>query len=291
MPRTPLARMLTPSFSMAARDNRKRGETPEPPRWSNEIIGILWITGGLFLLLSLVKYSPADLPRLGPLEAFADKSDAKGQNLVGPVGGVLGFLQILLFGAAAYLVPVAFIWFGVLKMAFNGNIWPRPAIGFAMMVLAACAWLHAADWLFTDWAARCIPHGKPGGVTSIGMGGFVLGKLIGRSGTLLLASSTYLIAVILVTGQQPIEFTKACCRLAARRWQAWRATRSEVGKVAAREAEYKARFANPFVAGARGYIDDVIQPHETRKRICRSLAMLKDKTLENPWRKHGNIPL
>ena len=58
-----------------------------------------------------------------------------------------------------------------------------------------------------------------------------------------------------------------------------------------KEAEYKARFANPFVAGSRGFIDDVIQPHETRKRICRSLVMLKDKKLENPWRKHGNIPL
>ena len=54
---------------------------------------------------------------------------------------------------------------------------------------------------------------------------------------------------------------------------------------------YKERFANPFVAGARGFIDDVIQPHETRKRICRSLEMLKNKQLENPWRKHGNIPL
>ncbi len=62
-------------------------------------------------------------------------------------------------------------------------------------------------------------------------------------------------------------------------------------KLAAKEAEYRARFANPFVAGARGFIDDVIQPCETRKRICRSLAMLADKKLENPWRKHGNIPL
>ncbi len=62
-------------------------------------------------------------------------------------------------------------------------------------------------------------------------------------------------------------------------------------KLAAREAEYKAQFANPFVAGARGYIDDVIQPHETRRRICRSLAMLATKKLDNPWRKHGNIPL
>jgi propionyl-CoA carboxylase beta chain len=55
--------------------------------------------------------------------------------------------------------------------------------------------------------------------------------------------------------------------------------------------EYKDRFANPFVAGARGFVDDVIMPHSTRKRICRSLAMLRDKDLENPWRKHGNIPL
>ena len=62
-------------------------------------------------------------------------------------------------------------------------------------------------------------------------------------------------------------------------------------KLALKEAEYKARFANPFVAGARGFIDDVILPSETRKRVCRSLVMLKDKKIENPWRKHGNIPL
>jgi len=71
----------------------------------------------------------------------------------------------------------------------------------------------------------------------------------------------------------------------------FRDDKGDPAKLAAREAEYKARFANPFVAGARGFIDDVIQPHETRKRICRSLAMLKDKKIENPWRKHGNIPL
>jgi propionyl-CoA carboxylase beta chain len=71
----------------------------------------------------------------------------------------------------------------------------------------------------------------------------------------------------------------------------FREEKNDPAKLAAREAQYKAKFANPFVAGARGYIDDVILPHETRKRICRSLAMLKDKKLENPWRKHGNIPL
>ena len=71
----------------------------------------------------------------------------------------------------------------------------------------------------------------------------------------------------------------------------FREDKGDPAKLAMREAEYKARFANPFVAGARGFIDDVIQPHETRKRICRSLVMLKEKSIENPWRKHGNIPL
>ena len=62
-------------------------------------------------------------------------------------------------------------------------------------------------------------------------------------------------------------------------------------KIARRTEEYRDKFANPFVAGRRGFIDDVIMPHTTRQRICRSLTMLKDKKLENPWRKHGNIPL
>lgn len=70
--------------------------------------------------------------------------------------------------------------------------------------------------------------------------------------------------------------------------------RKDIGdekKIAERTEEYREKFANPFIAGNRGYIDDVIAPRQSRKRICRSLAMLKDKELENPWRKHGNMPL
>ncbi|MEE9317542.1 MAG: acyl-CoA carboxylase subunit beta, partial [Rhodospirillales bacterium] len=63
------------------------------------------------------------------------------------------------------------------------------------------------------------------------------------------------------------------------------------GKIAERTEEYRERFANPFIAGHRGFIDDVIMPHNTRVRICKSLRMLREKKLENPWKKHGNIPL
>jgi propionyl-CoA carboxylase beta chain len=71
----------------------------------------------------------------------------------------------------------------------------------------------------------------------------------------------------------------------------FRDEKSDPAKIAAREKEYKEKFANPFIAGHRGFIDDVIMPHETRKRLGRTLAMLRNKKLENPWRKHGNIPL
>ncbi len=70
--------------------------------------------------------------------------------------------------------------------------------------------------------------------------------------------------------------------------------RQDIGdeeKIAGRTAEYAEKFANPFIASARGYIDDVIRPRNTRFRICRSLEVLRNKRLENPWKKHDNIPL
>jgi propionyl-CoA carboxylase beta chain len=65
----------------------------------------------------------------------------------------------------------------------------------------------------------------------------------------------------------------------------------DAAKIEARTEEYREKFANPFVAGARGFIDDVIMPRGTRRRLCRAFAMLRAKRLENPWKKHDNIPL
>ena len=62
-------------------------------------------------------------------------------------------------------------------------------------------------------------------------------------------------------------------------------------KLAQRTAEYEARFANPFVAASKGFIDEVIMPHSTRKRVALGLRKLRNKQLENPWKKHDNIPL
>lgn len=70
--------------------------------------------------------------------------------------------------------------------------------------------------------------------------------------------------------------------------------RSELGdpdKIAARTKDYEDRFANPFVAAERGFIDEVIMPHSTRRRVARAFASLRNKMATVPWKKHDNIPL
>ena len=60
---------------------------------------------------------------------------------------------------------------------------------------------------------------------------------------------------------------------------------------AEKEAEYKDKFASPYQAANRGYIDDVIEPRNTRKRIIKAFEQLQTKKLTNPLKKHCNIPL
>ena len=71
----------------------------------------------------------------------------------------------------------------------------------------------------------------------------------------------------------------------------YRSELSDKDKIAERTKDYEDRFANPFVAAEKGFIDDVVHPSQTRKRLCRAFAMLRGKSLENPWKKHDNLPL
>ena len=71
----------------------------------------------------------------------------------------------------------------------------------------------------------------------------------------------------------------------------YRSELDDADKIAARTADYEDRFANPFVAAEKGFIDEVIMPHSTRKRVARAFASLRGKQQQNPWKKHDNIPL
>jgi propionyl-CoA carboxylase beta chain len=69
-----------------------------------------------------------------------------------------------------------------------------------------------------------------------------------------------------------------------------RADLGDPEKIAARTKDYEDRFANPFVAAERGFIDEVIQPRSTRRRVCRAFAALRRKKKKMPWKKHDNAP-
>ena len=71
----------------------------------------------------------------------------------------------------------------------------------------------------------------------------------------------------------------------------FREAAADPDKLAEATNDYREKFANPFVAAARGYIDDIIMPRNSRRRVARALEMLEDKVLENPPRKHDNLPL
>lgn len=254
--------------SMANKENKKRGQIEEPKQWSSEIAGVCWMAGGLVLLLSQLSYSPGDLPDLGFLKNFADKTDKAGENWLGPVGGVLGFAQILLIGAAGWLLSLGFIWFGVTKLAFRWLIWPRISLGLITILISGAVLLHAADCFFTDWADRCqMP--SPGGVIGYGIGGHLLVPFIGKPGTIGLASVGYLVGLVWLTNQTPMVFAKACLMIFKHKFDAWRMSRTEAGRAATREKEL---------------LNERERQREQR-RLEREITKLKDAETDTPGQK------
>lgn len=71
----------------------------------------------------------------------------------------------------------------------------------------------------------------------------------------------------------------------------FRSEKENIERISKLTEQYREKFANPYVAARYGYLDDVIMPHQTREKIARSLEMLKNKSIANPWKKHNNIPL
>jgi len=257
---------------MASRVNKKRGQVEEPKKWSSEIAGFCWMAGGLILLLSLLSYSPADLPEWGMFEPIADKSGASGANWLGPVGGVLAYVLILLLGAAGWMLALGFIWFGVVKLAFRWLLWPRIALGLVVVLLAGAIWLDAAGIFFDEWAARCrVP--SPGGVIGHGLGRFVFVNIIGTAGAIGVASIAYLIGLILLTGQAPVLFCRDCVRIIQGKIDVWKASRTEAGRADARE---------------KNLLDQRERQREQR-RIQRELGKLKEAETDTPGQKE--LPL
>ena len=260
--------MIPEPEKMGNRVNKKRGHVEEPNKWSSEVAGVCWMACGLILLLSQLSYSPADLPEWGMFETFAPKGDTSGENWLGPVGGILAFVQILLFGAAGWMLALGFIWFGVLKLAFRGSLWPRIALGLVVVLVSGSVFLHATGIFFDEWTARCrMP--SPGGVIGNGLGGFVLMPIISSVGTAILTAIAYLIGLIWLTGQTPVNFARGCYQLVMRKINAWKMSRTEAGRADAREREL---------------LNERERQREQR-RVERELSKLKEAETDTPGQK------
>lgn len=254
---------------MPNRVNKKRGHVEEPKKWSSEIEGFCWLAGGVILLLSLLSYSPADLPGWGMFEAYADKGGESGGNWLGPVGGILAFVQILLFGAASWMLALGFIWFGVMKLAFRGRLWPQIILGLGVILLSGTVWLHAAGMFFLEWVERCNVGKIPGGVIGNAVAGVLIVPVIGKPGTIAVASIAYLLGVVWLTGQTPVDFARGCHRLAKARYDAWKESRTEAGRAATREKE---------LLGER-------ERQREQRKLERELAKLKAAETDEPGQK------
>ena len=191
---------------MSARSlsRQTRPRTTEAPDNSTRhaAFGFLLLGMALFYILALVSYMPQDLPAWCPLST-SDKSPAQVHNFIGTFGAVLAAFTFWTFGAANYLVPACFTWFGVCKLTSPARISLRAWIGMGMMLISASAILYLQ--IIWEWKDKVVtPYGAGGGL------GYVVGKvllvgILGEIGSLLTLGVTYLIGMIFVTGMHPVQ--------------------------------------------------------------------------------------
>jgi len=226
---------LLPQKFMAKNENIKRGEPPpEPDKRNSEILGIVLLISGLICLLSLISYTPHDSPVAKILGINGHPEGVERKNLIGAVGALLGAAQMLLLGAAGYLIPVALLWFGLAKMLFNARLWGRTMVGFAILSLSAASLLHVSGVFFPDWEKTYIIPG-PGGILGKGIGEYVFAMFLGKIGSIILLSGLYIVALIMITGVPPLQFFRACWAVSKQKWQAKRLAQEEAQAAKERE--------------------------------------------------------
>jgi len=219
-----------------------------------ELVGIGIIAAGLLLFVSLLKFTPVDFVDWKVVGSFAPEGaeDGPTQNLIGPVGALIGFVFVFLFGAASYLVAVGAIWLGVAVAWFKSRLGIRTLLGFGILMLASASLFNVLG-LFEGES-----HGRwPGGALGEGVGHYVFQNLLGTVGSAILLASIYMVSLILLTGWHPIAFTRSSVA-GAKTWL-----------VARREARREATVETP-------------EPKVPRKRARKKKAESAPKEKELP---------
>ena len=209
-----------------------------------EMVGIALILIGLLLFISFLRFTPVDFVGWKVFGGFAPEgaADEPTRNLIGPVGALLGFVFIGLFGGAAYLFSLAIIWLGVAVAWFKSHLGWRTIIGFAVLMLASAALFNVRGWFeghfHVSWA---------GGLLGEGIGHYVFQNLLGSVGATILLLGIYAISLILLTGLHPFSFARNGVDAVTTWWATWKASRSSSTKnVYAPGARKRARSVAPI---------------------------------------------
>jgi len=203
---------------MARSRNKSKRKGADGSRWSGEAMGILLSGTGILLLLSLISYTPGDLPIKFPLTdwtflgGFALDMEANHprQNWIGPVGTLIGFVQIQLFGVAAYLLPLGLLWLGVGRLFLGAFFSVRTWIGFAVCLVSGASLFAVQNSFFTAWQESYLIAGT-GGVVGEGLGIVVFKGLLSTMGSIILLGLIYWLSFFTLLGVHPIKFVKEFC--------------------------------------------------------------------------------
>ena len=203
---------------MARSRNKSKRKGADGSRWSGEAMGILLSGTGILLLLSLISYTPGDLPIKFPLTdwtflgGFALDMEANHprQNWIGPVGTLIGFVQIQLFGVAAYLLPLGLLWLGVGRLFLGAFFSVRTWIGFAVCLVSGASLFAVQNSFFTAWQESYLIAGTGGGVGE-GLGIVVFKGLLSTMGSIILLGLIYWLSFFTLLGVHPIKFVREFC--------------------------------------------------------------------------------
>ncbi|MDE0825552.1 MAG: DNA translocase FtsK 4TM domain-containing protein [Akkermansiaceae bacterium] len=228
---------------MAKSKNRSKSGKPGESRWPKGVMGVVFVGLGLLMLLSLVTYTPGDLPMRVPgvgwmwLENYSLDTEANSprHNMIGPVGTLIGFVQMQLLGAAAYLLPVALLWMGIAKLAMAAQFTWRTWTGLGVLLVSGACILGVHPLFFGHWESRYVIVGA-GGAIGKGLGYYVFKGLLNTAGSMIVLSAVYLVSLFFLMGVHPVKFMKAIYAF-AKEWWSERDERKEARAKKAEKAE------------------------------------------------------
>lgn len=211
-----------PEEAMAKQNKPSKQHAVLKKEGGQEMLGVGLILGGLLLFFSLLRFTTVDFAEWSVLGSFAPEGavDADTRNLIGPVGALIGFVFIGLFGAAAYLLAVGTIWLGVAVAWFKSRLGAHTLIGFGSLMLASAALVSVLGIFgsvhFGNW---------PGGAVGEGLGNFVFKNLLGAWGSAIVLVGVYFASLILLTGWHPVAFLRSSLATSRQLMGQWREKR------------------------------------------------------------------